>query len=88
MKSSMTEKTRKKWYFFRRDVLLYDNKRLILKKRLPGRLALETSFQTKNNIWLHIVLGENGVGDTSSKTCSEKNAKQVYEIEGVRKNII
>ena len=44
MKSLMAQKTPKKWRFFRRDVLLYDNKKLILKKGPRGRLDLETSF--------------------------------------------
>ena len=44
MKSLMTQKTPKKWCFSERDVLLYDNTRLISRKVPRGRLALETSF--------------------------------------------
>ena len=69
-------KNPKKWCFFWRDVLLYDNKRPILKKGPRGRLALETSFQTKKNIWLNIVLGQSSVGATPSKPCSEKKRKR------------
>ena len=78
MKSSITRKTPKKWCFFQRDVLLYDNKGLILKKGPRGGLALHTSFQTKKNIWLHIVLKKNGTGDTPSKRCFEKKRKTFW----------
>jgi hypothetical protein len=84
MKSSIARKNPKKWYFFRKDVLLYDNKRLILKKGPRHRLALETSFQTKKKYWFHIVLEESCAGDTPWKTCFEKNAKQVFEVEFIK----
>ena len=66
----------KKSICFRRGVFLEDNKRPILKKGLRGRLAPVTSFLTKKNIRLHLVLGGPDVGDTPSKSCFEKKAKQ------------
>ena len=53
-------------------------KGLILKKEPREGLALNTSFQTKKNIWLHIVLGERNAGATPSKTCSEKKRKRFF----------
>ena len=52
MKSSITWKNPKKWFFFRKDVHLYNNKKLILKKGPRDSLALETSFQTKKILFL------------------------------------
>ena len=47
-----------------------------MKKGLRGRLAPVTSFLTKKNIRLHLAPAGPGVGDTPSKPCFEKKAKQ------------
>ena len=88
MKSSIIRKNPKKWCFFRKDVLLYDNKRLILKKGPRGRLALETSFQTKKNIGFILYWKRVALEILREKHVLRKTRNKFSEISNFRQKIV